>query len=44
MDADRENEAKVNPAALTPADVVRLLSMLVQVQQKDAILRCHWRG
>ncbi len=34
MDADRENVAKVNPAALTAADVARLLGVAEDVVQK----------
>jgi hypothetical protein len=34
MDADRENVARANPAALTPADVARLLGVAEDVVQK----------
>jgi len=34
MDADRENVARANPAALTAADVARLLGVAEDVVQK----------
>jgi len=34
MDADRENVVRANPAALTPADVARLLGVAEDVVQK----------
>jgi len=35
MDADRENVAQVNPAALSVADVARLLSLPVEAVEKN---------
>jgi hypothetical protein len=35
MDADRKNEAKVNPAALTVAEVAPILGVAVEVVEKD---------
>jgi hypothetical protein len=35
MDADRDNVAQVNPAALSVADVARLLGLPVEAIEKD---------